>query len=64
MMNEGADDRIFRRDEIAHEEREGYRAVCQLIREACGRKTDCIDFFLRTYYIITTNQISLYLICS
>lgn len=64
LMNEVADDRIFRRDEIAREEREGYKAVCQLIREACGRKTDCIDFFLRTYYIITTNQISLYLICS
>ena len=46
LMSEVADDRIFRKDELAREEREGYETVCQFVREACGRKTDWAEMFI------------------
>lgn len=46
LMDEVADDRVFRRDELDREHRGDYEAVCQLVREACGKKSDWAEMFI------------------
>lgn len=46
LMDEVADDRIFRKDGLGREERESYEAVCQLVREACGKKANWAEMFI------------------
>lgn len=46
LMDEVTDDRIFRKDELGREERESYEAICQLVREACGKKADWAEMFI------------------
>ncbi len=46
LMDEVADDRIFRRDELEREERESYEAICQWIREVLIKKPEWADAFI------------------
>ncbi len=46
LMDEVADDRIFRRDELAREERESYEAICAWIREVLAKKPNWAEAFI------------------
>lgn len=46
LMEEVADDRIFRRDELEREERESYEAICQWVREILVKKPEWADAFI------------------
>lgn len=49
LMEEVADDRIFRKDEIEREERESYEDICHWIREVLTKKPDWADAFIAIY---------------
>lgn len=49
LMEEVADDRIFRKEEIEREERESYEDVCQWIREVLVKKPEWADAFIAIY---------------
>lgn len=46
LMKEVADDRIFRRDELAHIESEEYEEVCQWIRAVLEKKPSWAEAFI------------------
>ena len=46
LMEEAADNRIFRRDEIEREERDEYEAVCRWIRKVLVKKPKWADAFI------------------
>lgn len=46
LMDEVADDRIFRKDEIEHEKKEDYEAVCQWVRKILVKKPEWADAFI------------------
>lgn len=46
LMSEVADDRIFRRDELAREEKESYEAICQWVRQTLIKKPKWADAFI------------------
>lgn len=46
LMDEVADNRIFRKDELDREASEGYESVCQFVKEACGKQADWADMFI------------------
>jgi len=46
LMDEVADDRIFRRDELKREEDAEYEDVCQWVRSVCGKKQNWADAFI------------------
>ena len=46
LMEEVADDRIFRRDELEREERESYEAICQWVRKVLVKKPEWADAFI------------------
>lgn len=46
LMNEVADDRIFRKDEIDRTERESYDAICEWIRKVLACKPEWADAFI------------------
>lgn len=46
LMEEVADDRIFRRDELEREKRESYEVICQWVREILGKKSEWADAFI------------------
>ena len=50
LMDEVADDRIFRRDEIECEMKEDDEAVCQWIRKVLSKKPDVAEAFIATKY--------------
>ena len=45
-MEEVADDRIFRRDELDREERESYEAICEWVRKVLAKKPEWADAFI------------------
>ena len=45
-MREVADDRIFRRDEIERDRREGHEDVCEWVRKVLAKKTNWADAFI------------------
>ena len=49
LMSEVADDRIFRRDELARAEGEDYEAICQWIRTVLAKKPDWADAFIAVF---------------
>ena len=49
LMDEVADDRIFRRDELDREERESYDAICQWIREVLKDKPQWAAAFVAVH---------------
>lgn len=46
LMSEVVDDRIFRRDELAREEKESYEAICQWVRQTLIKKPKWADAFI------------------
>ena len=46
LMEEVADDRIFRRDELDREEQESYDSICQWVREVLIKKPEWADAFI------------------
>lgn len=46
LMSEVADDRIFRKDEIARNERESYEAICGCVRKVLAKKPEWADAFI------------------
>lgn len=46
LMEEVADDRIFRRDELDREERESYEAICDWVRKVLVKKPEWADAFI------------------
>lgn len=54
LMNEVADDRIFRKDELTHEEAEADEATCQWICRVLCKKPDIAEAFIATKYGDTT----------
>lgn len=46
LMEEVADDRIFRRYELEREERESYEAICQWVCEVLVKKPEWADAFI------------------
>lgn len=46
LMDEVADDRIFRKDEIEHEKKEDYEAVCRWVRKILVKKPEWADAFI------------------
>lgn len=46
LMDEVADDRIFRKDEIEHEKKEDYEAVCRRVRKILAKKPEWADAFI------------------
>ena len=46
LMEEVADDRIFRRDELEREKRESYEVICQWVRKILGKKSEWADAFI------------------
>lgn len=46
LMEEVADDRIFRRDELDREERENYEAICDWVHKVLAKKPEWIDAFI------------------
>lgn len=54
LMKEVADDRIFRKDELKHEETETDEAICAWIRQVLCRKPDIAEAFIETKYRGTT----------
>lgn len=49
LMEEVADDRIFRKEEIEREDRESYEDICQWIREVVVKKPEWADAFIAIY---------------
>lgn len=54
LMDEVADDRIFKKDELAHEEAEADEAICAWIRRVLYKKPDIAEAFIETKYGDTT----------
>ncbi len=46
LMEEVADDRIFRRDELDREERESYEAICEWVHKILVKKPEWADAFI------------------
>lgn len=46
LMNEVADDRIFRKDELDRDERESYEAICDWVHKVLARKPEWADAFI------------------
>lgn len=46
LMEEVADDRIFRRDELDREERESHEAICDWVRKVLVKKPEWADAFI------------------
>lgn len=46
LMEEVADDRIFRKDELEREERESYEAICDWVRKVLAKKPEWADAFI------------------
>lgn len=46
LMDEVAADRIFRKDEIEHEKKEDYEAVCRWVRKILVKKPEWADAFI------------------
>lgn len=46
LMDEVADDRIFRKDEMEHEKKEDYEAVCRRVRKILAKKPEWADAFI------------------
>lgn len=46
LMDEVADDRIFRKYEIEHEKKEDYEAVCRWVRKILVKKPEWADAFI------------------
>lgn len=46
LMEEVADDRIFRKGELEREERESYEAICQWVRAVLNKKPEWADAFI------------------
>lgn len=46
LMDEVADDRIFRRDELDRDERESYEAICDWVHKVLARKPEWADAFI------------------
>lgn len=49
LMDEVADDRIFRKYEIEHEKKEDYEAVCRWVRKVLVKKPEWADTFIAVY---------------
>lgn len=49
-MKEVIDDRIFRKDELQHEESEADEAICAWIRRVLYKKPDIAEAFIETKY--------------
>lgn len=49
LMDEVADDRIFRKYEIEHEKKEDYEAVCRRVRKILVKKPEWADAFIAVY---------------
>ena len=49
LMDEVADDRIFRKYEIEHEKKEDYEAVCQWVRKVLVKKPEWADAVIAVY---------------
>lgn len=48
-MSEVADDRIFRQDELAREEREQYEAICEWVRSVLADKPRWVEAFIAVH---------------
>ena len=48
-MSEVADDRIFRQDELAREEREQYEAICEWVRSILADKPKWAEAFIAVH---------------
>ena len=46
LMSEVADDRIFRRDEIERDRREGHEDVCEWVRKVLAKKPNWAEAFI------------------
>lgn len=46
LMDEVADDRIFRKDQLDRDERESYEAICDWVRKVLTRKPEWADAFI------------------
>lgn len=46
LMDEVADDRIFRKDELDRDERESYEAICDWVHKVLARKPKWADAFI------------------
>lgn len=49
LMSEVADDRIFRQDELACEEREQYEAICEWVRSLLADKPKWVEAFIAVH---------------
>ncbi|MBS6028848.1 MAG: sigma-70 family RNA polymerase sigma factor [Negativicoccus succinicivorans] len=49
LMDEVADERIFRKYEIEHEKKEDYEAVCRWVRKILVKKPEWADAFIAVY---------------
>ena len=49
LMSEVADDRIFRQDELAREEREQYEAICEWVRSVLADKPRWVETFIAVH---------------
>ena len=49
LMDEVADDRIFRKYEIEHEKKEDYEAVCRWVRKVLVKKPEWADAVIAVY---------------
>lgn len=49
LMSEVADDRIFRQDELAREEREQYEAICEWVRKVLTDKPRWAEAFISVH---------------
>ena len=49
LMDEVADDRIFRKYEIEYEKKEDYEAVCRWVRKILVKKPEWADAFIAVY---------------
>lgn len=49
LMDEVADDRIFRKYEIEHEKKEDYEAACRWVRKILAKKPEWADAFIAVY---------------
>ena len=46
LLDEVADDRIFRQDELARQEQDDYEEICQWVRTTLGKKQNWADAFI------------------
>lgn len=57
LMSEVADDRIFRQDEFAREEREQYEDICEWVRSILADKPKWADAFIAVHIdLMSTND--------